>query len=202
MLFNTLHYYSTLTLPALAGLSVLGAAVLTILAPAAVAQDVGWLVFLMGVGYLASGLEAGFAIVIQIIKKTPVLAFSRVTAALLYVVLVVIGVSHWGLIGGAGATGVGYLVELGLTYWLTNRYEQVNFPVGQSLKAAMSAIAMAAVVWFVSGPSVLRIMIGILVGAAVYIVMMISLRGLSRRELRFFRSAFLNRSVPGHVHRE
>lgn len=81
-MLKALHSCSTITFPASAGLSVLGAAVLTVLSPTAAARDVGWLNFLMGMGFLASGLEAGSAIVPRIITKTQVLVVSRISAAL------------------------------------------------------------------------------------------------------------------------
>jgi stage V sporulation protein B len=196
-LFNTLHYYATFALPALVGLSVLGPLVLRFLAPATAGRDVGWLILFMGVGYFSSGLEAGLAIVLQIVKQTKALAISRGTAAVVYVILVVVSVSAWGLLGGALATGTAYLIELGLTYWLARRYERIGVPIKQSIKGVIAAAGMAVIVWWIDPTGVLEFFLAVVVGALTYGTLMIVMKGLGQRELRFVVSFLSRRKADG-----
>lgn len=82
--------------------------------------------------------------------------------------------------------GLVYLVELVLTCRLMNEYERVSFPLIQSFRATLGASGVAAVVWFVGGPSLLMIMIGVLVGAAVYVGLLVLLRGYRAGSLTLF----------------
>jgi O-antigen/teichoic acid export membrane protein len=202
LLFNTLHYYTIFSLPALIGLAVLGPAVLRFLAPATAGQDVGWLVLFMGVGYFSSGLEAGFAIVLQIVKRTRALAVSRGTSAILYVPLVFFSVSKWGLVGGALATGTAYVIELGLTYYLARRYERIDVPIKLSTKGVIAAAGMALIIRSMDTMDAFGLLSAVLVGACVYGALMILMRGLGRRELRFAVSLIAKRSASDGAHHD
>lgn len=182
LLSNTLRYYLFLAIPSVAGLGLLGPGILQLLAPGTFNQGIGPLIGLLGLGYLFGGLQTAFAIVLQLVEATRSLAVSRGLAAIVYLPAVFLGVSGWGLLGGAAATVIGYAVDMSLAFVFSARYERFELPVRYSLKAVVATSAMAVLVWFLARPGLAGLASSLVAGALTYVVLLILLRGIGRRE--------------------
>ncbi len=196
MLAYTLRYSLVLTIPALAGLSVLGPAILERLASTGIAASAGVLIPLLGLGYLFAGTQTIFAILLQIVRDTKALAVSRGIAALIYVPLVLIGVSYAGLLGGACATLLGYAIDLGLATWFTFRREKLVLPILYSAKAAFASLIMAGVIAFLPHKGWGGLALAVSAGLIAYVGLMAAMGAFGRQELRLLRH-FLDQGATG-----
>jgi putative peptidoglycan lipid II flippase len=114
---------------------------------------------------------------------------------LLNVVLALLFVDRWGLLGLGLAFGLSYLIA---TLWAMQvlRYKLPDFPlrvVIESLwRMGLAALVMAEVVWLVAGSvgansgsgAVLRVVVSTVVGAAVYVGMLLALGSPELEDLR------------------
>ncbi len=194
MLAYTLRYSLGLTIPALAGLSVLGPAILTHLAAEGIAESAGLLIPLIGLGYLFAGTQTIFAILLQILRDTKALAISRGVAALIYVPLVLVGVSYAGLVGGACATLLGYALDLGLAVWFTFRRERLALPMIYTGKAALASLIMAVVVALIPHRSMLGLALSVTAGLISFTGMMAAMGAFGRQELGLLRRLLFQKS--------
>lgn len=187
LLSTTMRYSIALTIPALAGLSVLGPTVLSLLATQEVSQGSAALIMLMGIGYLFAGTQSIFAIALQILRDTRSLAISRGVAALIYIPLVVVGVALAGLFGAAIATLVGYALDLGLAMWFTLRQQKLSLPLAFSGKAIIASLVMAALVALIPHQGLLNLFVAVGVGIISFVILMVAMRAVGRPELRLLR---------------
>jgi len=201
LLANTLRYYLVLAIPAAAGLTILGPQILGILASGAIAQGVGFLIPFMAIGYLFSGVQAAFSVVLQLVQDTRALAVARSTAALLYVPMVILGVLRWGLLGGALATAGGYGLDLAFTSFYSRRAASFDLHSWQTLKAALASAGMSLVVVMVQRPGWVGLALSLLSGVAVYLGLLTLVGGIGRRELRFG-AALIGWRGPGEDERK
>ncbi len=195
MLSFTLRYSLGLTIPALAGLAVLGPAILDLLAAKGIASGAAQLIPLLGIGYLFSGAQSIFAILLQIVRDTRALAISRGIAALAYVPFVLIGVAKAGLVGGACATLMGYALDMGLAVWFTSRKERLVLPVGYTAKAVLAAVIMAAIVTLIPHEGPGHLAVAVAVGLLSFAGLMYAMGAFGRQELRLLRSLVGRSSV-------
>lgn len=189
---NTLRLYTSLALPAIAGLTVLGKDVLALLARESIAQGGEWLIPVLGLAFLLSGVQGAFMVALQLVMDTPSLALSRVLASLVYLPILVLAISRWGLIGAAAATVVGNGLDMLLTAWLSRRSIAFRIPYLSFLRGAAAAIGMAALVWWMKSPGLLGLLASIVVGMLVYFGLLGLVGGIRRREVEFAKS-FLSR---------
>lgn len=186
LLSNTLRYYVLLAAPALVGVVAVGERALGLLAPGAVIDGSLWLIAFVGVGSLLSGLQSVFAVLLHLEEDTRALAVSRLIAAPVYVLLVVVAVPRWGLLGGAVATTLGYGLDLFITSRLAWRRERFELPLRPAGKAALACAGMLAAVLLVltlEGPVGLVLAVG--AGLLSYTLLMLGQRAVGRRELHF-----------------
>ena len=187
MLSFTLRYSLGLTIPALAGLAVLGPAILDLLAAKGIAAGAAQLIPLLGIGYLFAGTQSIFAILLQIVRDTRALAISRGIAAIAYVPFVLIGVAKAGLVGGACATLLGYALDLGLAAWFTFRRERLALPMGYIGKSALASLIMAVVVALIPHRGLGGLALAVVAGLISFAGMMAAMGAFGRQELSLLR---------------
>lgn len=197
LLAHTLRYSLALAFPALAGLSVLGSPILNLLAARGVSQGALPLIPLIGLGYLFSGIQSIFVILLQIVQDTKALAVSRGIAALAYMPLVLVGVTYAGLLGGACATLIGYALDMGLAIRFTFRREKISFPVLDTFKAVLSSVVMAGVVSFLPHAGLGRLILAVASGVFCFVLLMTLLGAFGRAEFRFLGSLLWRGSENG-----
>lgn len=195
LLSNTLLYYMLVAVPAVAGLSLLGPQTLGILSAGTFEQGIAPIIAFLGTAYVFSCAESTFAIVLQLVQDTKAMAVARGVAAIVYVPLVLLAVTRWGLLGGACVTALSYGLDMGLTYRFAWRHDRFAIPLRHSAKAVVAALGMSALVWNVSRPGLGGLAMSFVVGFVAYWVLLIILGGVGKKELRFIGSFFGNRAA-------
>lgn len=185
ILGNTVRYYAILAVPALVGLVLLGPTIMQILATQTMAAGVRLLIPFIGLGLMVTNFQNAFSFVLQIAEDTRSLAVSRLIAAGGYVLLVLFAIPRWGLLGGAIATSLGYILDLLLTRAMARRHLRFPLPLRDIAKAIVASAVMVPVVINLNRGGFRGVIFALAGGLATYTFAMVLLRAVGRRELRF-----------------
>jgi O-antigen/teichoic acid export membrane protein len=190
-LTKTTRYYLLIGLPAAVGLSVLAKPIMDIFtAPAyfsgySVIPLVAFASFLLGV-------SGRFAMVLNFYKKTNLNMICTLVSAALNLGLNIIFIPKYGFIAAAVTTLIAFAVDLILKIIVSWRLLAWQFPF-QSLGRVLAASAvMGAVVYFVANSltssTLINLILGIVIGVAVYAIMLLLLREPQPEELQELRA--------------
>jgi O-antigen/teichoic acid export membrane protein len=103
-------------------------------------------------------------------------------------------ITRWGLLGGALATLVGYILSMALTFGFAWRYRRLDIPVTQSDEAVLAAFGMGILIWYFRLPGVRCLALALAVGILAYGGLLFLLGGVGRREHRFIGLVLTKRS--------
>lgn len=194
LLSNTLRYYLLLAIPALAGMVLLGPELLVILSTELIAAAVVPLLPLLGLGLLLRSLQFIFATVLQLVRDTGALALSRAISATAYIGMILVAVPRLGLFGAAVATFAGYAIDLGITTMMAWRHDQFEIPVVPVAKSIAAASVMASLLMVFELEGLAGLGVGVMLGLATYALIMYLIGGLTRREVKFWKSLIQGKS--------
>jgi O-antigen/teichoic acid export membrane protein len=181
--FRISHKYSMmLAIPAVFGLSILATPVMWVVT----AAD-----FISGsevIPYLACALLAfGFynicVLTLHVTKRTYWLTRLLGVAAILNIVLNLALIPSMGIVGAAVASLVSYCVLSGLTLIVGFRYFRYELSPLFLLKCVLASTVMLIILRFFDPLGALQILGVVAVGAALYLVIMLALKGISWSEL-------------------
>jgi O-antigen/teichoic acid export membrane protein len=183
-----MRYFLLVAIPAWVGISLVGADLLDILATSTVGRPTAQLIPFIGLGLLVSSLQQVYTIVMQLTERTSALAATKLIIAFFYIVLVFYAVPRWGLLGGAIVTAIGYVLDLSSSALLAARHGRIFPDLGNIVKQGIAAALMIPAVLLISAPGIPGILLKVMMGLAVYLVSLILIGGIGRRELQFLKS--------------
>jgi O-antigen/teichoic acid export membrane protein len=158
-------------LPAIAGSAVLGDALLRALAPADFGHAGPVLPLVLG-GYLCFMLAAFYEVTFGLIDRQVLGLLTVAVACVLNLVLNLTLIPRFSYIGAAVATCLAFVVQLALAALIARRLHLLRTPLGRPLRMVAASVVMALVLLPLRGAfgdhGVLLLLVGTLVGAAVY----------------------------------
>ncbi len=186
----SLKYFLLLAIPSLFGLSLLSKPILSILTTPTIALN-GYLItpFII-LGTLIFGIYEIINNILILEKKTKIIGFTWVIAAILNLTLNMLLVPHFGIIAAAAVTLVSYLFAFAVTIHYSLKYFNFGFKFGFILKSVLASILMSLIIIIINPYGILKVLVVIGLSAAVYAVSIIILRGVNKREIEFFKELF------------
>jgi O-antigen/teichoic acid export membrane protein len=187
----SMKYFLLIAIPAVFGLSALAKPMLEIFTT----QE-----FISGsivIPFIAlSGLLAGiFQIIINIthlVKKTKFNLYIHTFAALLNVIFNVLLIPSIGIVGAAIATLISYTFMVIICIHVSFKYIKFNLNFYFILKSIMASSIMFGVIFCLNPSSIMELFSSVLLGAFVYIAVMILIKGISGYELNLLKSFSIN----------
>lgn len=183
----SMKYFLLIAIPAVFGLSSLAKPMLKIFTT----QE-----FISGsivIPFIAlSGLLSGiFQIVINIthlVKKTKFNLYIHTFAALLNVVFNILLIPSIGIVGAAIATLISYALMVVICILVSFKHIEFNLNFGFILKSIMASSIMSGVISCLNPSNIMGFFGSVLLGAFVYLAIMILIKGISRHELNLIKS--------------
>lgn len=188
----TLKYYLAASIPSFFILSFLSKPILQILTTTQIAFE-GYLITPFAA---LSTLLIGVCIIIsQIIlleKKTKLIGFIWVIAAVLNIGLNITLIPIFGIVGAGLVTLVSYTIALALLLYYSRKYIVFDMDLKFILKSILSSALASITVVIFYPDTVLTTGIVIFSFFAVYIGVLLALRGIKRNEIHFFKNLVFN----------
>jgi O-antigen/teichoic acid export membrane protein len=189
--------FTTLAIPAAAGIAMLSQPLLKILTTSEflAGRD---MVLLLAVGTIFLGIYQINGYIVLLVKKTKFLPVMTAASALTSLVLNIILIPRIGIIGAAISNIASYFVlAIIVTLWAR---KTINYSLDVKLlaKVIFSTLVMAACLYFLNVHGVLGIILAVIAGAAVFGICLILLRAFSEKDKRLIRK-ILSGFVPGYI---
>jgi O-antigen/teichoic acid export membrane protein len=180
----SLKYYFGIALPCVFALSVLSKPLLLLLSTQQIATD-GYLV----TPFVAAGtaLLGAYTVLVQIIalkKKTAIIGTIWMLSAALNFGLNLVLIPYLGLIGAALTTFLAFLLAFVLTTIYSFRYFKFDVNYGFILKSVCGSIIIALFLLLWNPSGLFSIVLSIALAAAIYLTILLALRGLTIGELK------------------
>jgi len=180
---QSLKYYVLLAAPASAGLIIIGSSLLRFLGTGAFSVSQGLIAALV-VGIFFVGLYQIYVYVLFLRERTKLLPMIFLLVATLNLGLNILIVPIIGILGAALTTCLSYFVQFVAVYWYAKRLFRIPVQVTTIVKSMVSAGVMYVALILIPSRTVLEAMIKIPVGAGIYLVLMLFLKGIDKEELR------------------
>lgn len=183
----SLKYFLLLAIPTLFGLSLLAKPVLSILTTPEIALN-GYLVtpFII-LGILILGVYDITNNILLLEKKTKIIGFTWVVAALLNLVLNLVLVPRFGILAAALVTLISYLFAFLVTLYYSLKYFEFKFKFGFILKSVVASILMSLMIFLINPEGILGVLGVIVLCSVVYVISIIILRGIDKKEVEFLK---------------
>jgi len=183
----SLKYFLLISIPAVFGLSLLSKPLLTLLSTAEIAQN-GYLITpFVAISACLVGIYGIISQILALEKKTKIIGTMWIIAAIINVILNILLVPHFGIVAAAITTLTAYAFTCMVALFYSNKYIKIHFEMRFILKALFASIVMSAVIIFIKPVSVVWILITILISSLIYLGLIILLKGVSRKEIEFFK---------------
>ena len=190
------RYYILIGLPITVGLSALARSVVGILT--AQAYSSGYkIVPVVAFGAFLVGITHRFSEVLTFYKRTDILMYCMIGAALLNIGLNFIFIPKYGYMAAAATTLIAYGADLTGRIVLSRRFFVWKFPFKSLGKAAVASAVMGVVVYPVgnslTSSTLANLVLGVVVGMLVYAVMILLLREPQKEEIQGLLTILLRR---------
>lgn len=182
-----MKYFLLLAIPSLFALSILSKSILSLLTTPDIAIN-GYLVtpFVI-LAALIFGIYQILNNILILEKKTKVIGFTWVIAAVLNLTLNIVWVPHLGILAAAVATLISYIFAFVVTLHYSLKYFDFKFKFGFLLKSVVSSILISLIIVLINPTGVLNILVVMGVCALVYLVAILLLKTINKREINFFK---------------
>ncbi|HBI72887.1 MAG TPA: flippase [Lachnospiraceae bacterium] len=185
----SLKYFLLLGIPSVVGMSVLSRAILEILTKPEFSSGSSVIPFVA-----LAGLMGGvFQIVINInflVKRTTSNLFIHIIAAATNIILNVMLIPLIGILGSAIATFVAYLFMIIVVFYISLKY--ISFDICWSFiaKSIISSTFMVVIILIIYPKTVIDLFVSVIIAIIVYFIMILSLGGLSKTEIKITKRYF------------
>jgi len=186
----SLKYYAGIAIPSTFALSVLSKPLLTILTTPQIAAN-GYLVTpFVAFGALLLGAYQLFVQVVTLKKRTAAIGSVWIVCAALNFGANLVLIPLFGIVGAALTTLLAFLLAFVLTTVYSLRQFKFDVNGGFLLKSVCASIAISVGLFLWSPSALLNILVSIALAAAIYLGIMLVLRGFTIQEIKFFYDIF------------
>lgn len=183
----SLKYILAVAIPFVFGAAMLAQPVLRLFSTAEIASQGYLIVPLVALSTLFFAAYVPIALVLVLVEKTKTTGAIWVSCALVNLGLNLLVVPRWGILSAAVTTLIAYGLAMGLTSYYS--FKEFRFPIDWRFvaKSLIASAIMLLVIWLIHPQSNLATIIAVIVGAAVYGLVIFLLKGFRRDEISFFR---------------
>ncbi len=152
------------------------------------------LLIILAIATIFNSIASLLQTILLLLKKTRFINRITLISAITNIILNIIFVYYFGIIGAAISTLITFLMFTILSLVYTHKEYKFDFMPASIIKFMVAAIIMGIILFFFSTSiNIFYLISQILVGAAVYFIILILLRAISRQEIRFFLSIYKKR---------
>lgn len=186
-LTHSLKFFLALVIPSLFGLSILSQSILKTLTTPEFIQ--GYLViFIVAMAKAILSVGLFYQTVLMLARKTTTVSILYTITAVVNLAMNLILVPSMGIIGAAIATLASFTIHFVMLYALGTKELTFDIDLKFIMKSFISAIVMSAVIYFFNSVGLVNLLISVVVGAVVYFIVLVLLRGFARHEYSFLRT--------------
>jgi O-antigen/teichoic acid export membrane protein len=190
ILTYSLKYYIGIALPCVFALSVLSKPILLLLTTQQIATN-GYLVIpFVAAGTMLIGAYSVLVTIIALKKKTAVIGTIWMLSAALNLGLNLVLIPYLGLVGAALTTFLAFLLAFVLTTIYSFRYFKFDVNGGFIAKSTSGSIIIALFLFLWNPAGLLNIVLAIALAAAIYLSILLALRGFTIREIKLIYSIY------------
>lgn len=186
-LSHSFKFFLAFAIPASFGLSILSNSILATLTTPEFATGYS-VIPLVALAKMVLYTSMFYQTVLMLTKRARSIGFLYVVTAAVNIVMNVILVPWIGILGAAIATLAAFIIHFALLYTLGRKQLSFDTNLKFMVKSLISAMVMGVVIYFLNSEGLINLAIAILVGAIVYFVILILLRGFTRNEYEFLRT--------------
>jgi O-antigen/teichoic acid export membrane protein len=188
----SLKYFLLIAIPSAFGLSMLSKPILMILTTQEIALN-GYLITpFVTLSALLFGVYAIISNVIVLKKKTGITGTIWIIAAVLNLGLNILFVPYFGILGAASITLIAYGTAFILTLVYTAKFFDFDFDFDFIVKIIIASILMSIIISLMNPSGILNVLITVVIGAVVYMGLLIILKGIKKEEFKFFKNMLRN----------
>ena len=183
----SIKYFLLISIPAAFGLSILSKPILLILTTPAIALN-GYLVTpFVATSAVLFGFYAIAGNILILEKRTKIMGSIWLIAAVLNLSLNIIFVPYFGILGAAAITLIAYLAAFILTILYSSKFFKFDFDLNFIVKSLIASLVMSGIIVYLNPYGILNVVIAVVIGAVVYIVLLLIFKGIQKDEFQFFR---------------
>lgn len=190
----SLRYFLALAIPFVFGAILLSKQVLVLFSTPAIALQGYIIVPIVALSTLVFGFGGVISHILILVKQTKIIGAAWLLAALVNLSLNILIIPYIGILGAAIATLIAHLLATSVLVRYSFKEFKFNIDWRFLIKSLIASAIMALVIWSMHPQSNSATIITVLVGVAVYGVVLFLLKGFSRKEISFFRG-LLRRSA-------
>ena len=183
----SLKYSLALAIPFVFGAAILAEPVLRLFSTAEIASQGYLVVPLVALGCLFWAVGVMPSCVLSLVKKTKIIGIAWGIAALTNLVLNILIVPHIGILGAAITTLVAYSLALGIRWYYASKEFKFYIDWQFIFKSLVASAIMSLAIWQMAPQGNSATIIAVVVGAAIYGVTLLLLKGFKKEEFRFFK---------------
>ena len=186
----SLKYFLMFAIPVTFGVSVLAKQILTILATSEFVYTGSLVMPFVALSMVLSGFYSIIGTILILVKKTKIYGLIWGMAALTNLSLNIVLVPYIGILGAAIATLISFAIASVITVRVAFRYLRFEIGLTFIIKSIVASVIMALILWQLNPIGTLNVLISIGVGAAIYFIILILLKGIKREEVGFIKNVF------------
>ena len=188
----SLKYLLAVAIPFVFGAGLLAEPVLRLFSTADIASEGFFVVPLVALSILFHGVYVVIGHILIVVKKTKTMGIIEIIAAVANLGLNIVIVPRVGILGAAITTLVAYSLALGIGSYYS--FKELRFPIDWLfiVKSLVASGIMSLTVWLIHPQGGLATIIAVIVGIAVYGLVLLLLKGFKKNELDFFRGMITN----------
>lgn len=186
-LSQSLKFSMLFIIPCAVGISVLGESILqTMTKPEFTPGAV--IIPILSIGMISHAIFSLFSSVLLMAKRTIYTTYSTGVAAILNIVLNIILIPSYGIWGAAITTMITYMALMFMGFYFSRKYLKFDMNVTFIFKSVIVSMIMALVILQIHPVGILQLIMTSGIGAVVYGIGIILMKGFTKDELGFFRS--------------
>ncbi|TSC95189.1 MAG: multi antimicrobial extrusion protein MatE [Parcubacteria group bacterium Licking1014_1] len=187
----SLKYFLLFSIPSVFGLTILAKTILKTLATSEfVLSNSMFIVMWVALSSIFYGAQAIYGQVIMIQKKTIFFIFAFGVGMAANLILNIIFVPYFGVLAAAVNTVIAYFIVALLIYIKSIQYIKFKVNFLFIIKSILASLIMSIAIYFVDSVGLVKILLTVIGGAAVYFVVLFLLRAFTLEEIKIFFSVF------------
>ena len=183
----SMKYYLLLTVPAGVGMSVLSKPLLYIITTPEIALGGYMVTPFVCLGAIFMGMYGITNNILILEKNTMILGKLWIVVAISNIVLNLLLVPYLNILGAAIATLLCYILAFTVTAIASKKTMRLPFNISELLKIVIASAIMGIAVYMMHPNGIINVLISIVAGVIVYFAIIFILKGITRKEIAFFK---------------
>ncbi|MCX6681135.1 MAG: oligosaccharide flippase family protein [Methanothrix sp.] len=189
----SLKFFLALGIPAAFGLSLLSRPILNVLSTPEIAAQGYMITPFMALGALFLGAYAIVAQIMVLEKNTVLTGKIWIIAAVLNLGSSFLLITYVGIIGGAIATLISFAFVFITTSYYAKKSIKISFHLNFVAKSLVASLAMSFLLLILRPEGVAGLALSIAIGALMYFIVLLALKGFTKEEIAFIRTLRYNK---------